>query len=108
MSKPVNFDRDARAELDAAIGWYDDEREGLGDELLGDVLETALLVGEAPDARPEARDAGPLPAGAPVVREALLRRFPYRLVYFELAELVIVLAVAHKRQRPGYWRGRLG
>src|SRR5262249_11322945 len=37
-----------------------------------------------------------------------LGRFPYLLVYFEVtADRVLVIAVAHTRRRPGYWRGRL-
>jgi hypothetical protein len=41
------------------------------------------------------------------VRHVSLRRFRYRLVFFELADEVRVVAVAHTRRKPGYWKDRL-
>lgn len=41
-------------------------------------------------------------------RVTRLGRFPYLFVYFELPPArVLVVAVAHGRRRPGYWRRRL-
>jgi plasmid stabilization system protein ParE len=40
-------------------------------------------------------------------RTCPLRRFPYHVVYVEEATAVLVVAVAHNRRRPGYWRRRL-
>lgn len=34
------------------------------------------------------------------------RRFPYSIVYRELASGPYLYAVAHQRQEPGYWLGR--
>ena len=40
-------------------------------------------------------------------RRLPLRRFPYSVVY-QLREAEIrVLAVAHQRRRPGFWKGRI-
>jgi len=47
------------------------------------------------------------PPGAHGTRSCRLRKFPYRLVYVEEPTRVLVLAVAHNRRRPGYWRRRL-
>jgi len=35
-----------------------------------------------------------------------LRRFPYSVVYYETPERLRVVAIAHQRRKPGYWRGR--
>jgi len=35
-----------------------------------------------------------------------MRRFPYSIVYRVETEKVFVLAVAHLRRRPLYWRDR--
>jgi hypothetical protein len=44
--------------------------------------------------------------GLPSVRVFPLDRFPY-LIPFVARELeVVVLAVAHAKRRPGYWRAR--
>jgi len=39
-------------------------------------------------------------------RYRLLRRFPYVVVYRLVANQLQVVAVAHGRRRPGYWRRR--
>ena len=39
-------------------------------------------------------------------RRLLFRRFPYFAVYKVLPQAVHVLAIAHARRRPGYWRRR--
>jgi toxin ParE2 len=36
-----------------------------------------------------------------------LERFPYALVYIERGVLIIGIAVAHLKRRPGYWKKRL-
>lgn len=51
--------------------------------------------------RPEA--GTPLRGG---LRSWLLRRFPYRLIYREEPDRIYILAVAHHRRRPEYWRDR--
>ncbi|MFN2444408.1 MAG: type II toxin-antitoxin system RelE/ParE family toxin [Vicinamibacterales bacterium] len=47
--------------------------------------------------------------GAPYLvntRRVLLRRFPFFVVYRVRGDDVQIVAVAHARRRPGYWRGR--
>jgi toxin ParE1/3/4 len=40
------------------------------------------------------------------IRRLPLRRFPYSIVYYLHDSEVRVLAIAHQRRRPGFWRGR--
>ena len=35
-----------------------------------------------------------------------LRRFPYTLHYRVVGDVIDILAVAHQKRRPGYWRQR--
>ena len=35
------------------------------------------------------------------------REFPYALIYVERPDRIMVLAVAHFKRRPDYWRERL-
>ena len=84
-------------ELAEAMAHYDAERPGLGDRLLGAVEATFRDIVAAPE------------IGAPweldrTVRRQLVRRFPYVVFYRSSDELVIVLAIAHAKRRPGYWR----
>jgi len=39
-------------------------------------------------------------------RFAILRRYPYSLVYQLYSQQVFVVAVAHSSRSAGYWRGR--
>ena len=39
-------------------------------------------------------------------RKFLLRRFPYGVVYRITKSAIQVIAVAHGRRRPGYWKSR--
>jgi plasmid stabilization system protein ParE len=39
-------------------------------------------------------------------RRLPLRRFPYSIVYCVFGDVLRVVALAHHKRRPGYWRGR--
>jgi plasmid stabilization system protein ParE len=41
------------------------------------------------------------------VRGKVVSRFPYTLMYRVDDEVVVILAVAHQKQRPEYWVDRL-
>jgi hypothetical protein len=40
-------------------------------------------------------------------RRLLLRKYPYFVVFRELPRRIQILAVAHAKRRPGYWRARI-
>lgn len=40
------------------------------------------------------------------VRQYALRRFPYSIVYQIAGDEVRIIALAHQRRKPGYWRRR--
>lgn len=101
--KPVRFDDEAEEELFQAASWYEGQRESLGFEFLGEVRAAQARVRAAP------RTFG-LVTSVPAelrARRCPVGRFPYALVFIELADEVRVLAVAHNRRRPGYWKERL-
>jgi plasmid stabilization system protein ParE len=88
----------SRDELAAAAALYLDERTlGLGGELVDDVERTAALVCEFPSIG-RSIDT--------VYRSIPLQRFTFNLAYRIGADEIIIVAIAHKRRRPGYWRSR--
>jgi toxin ParE1/3/4 len=101
--KPVRLDEEAETEIAETFAWYEGQRENLGQELLETVDEAIEALKERPASFARAagvsRELG--------VRRALLRRFPFSLVFIELEGEIRVLAFAHGRRRPAYWRGRL-
>jgi toxin ParE1/3/4 len=40
-------------------------------------------------------------------RRLMMQRFPFSVVYLDDPELVIIVAVAHSKRKPGYWKDRL-
>lgn len=80
-----------------ARAWYESERPGLGDDFLVEVDAALERIVESPLRYPVlVRDT----------RQALLRRFPYRLLYRVAGEDVVVVACFHARRDPGLWKRR--
>jgi len=101
VSTEVRFGPEATAELEDAARWYEQRRAGLGLAFLtavDDVVESILRWPRAgaPMAGLEALD----------IRRVPVSRFPYRVAYLITHEQIYVLAVAHDRRRPIYWRDR--
>jgi len=46
------------------------------------------------------------PAHLHGTRRFLLGRFPYEVVYKIYPEVVLIVAIAHCKRKPGYWRRR--
>jgi toxin ParE1/3/4 len=102
VTKPVRFDAEAEDEIAAAAAWYEEKRGGLGVEFLDAVEEAEGRLAEAPQTFPlDARATAAL-----AVRRCPVARFPYWLVFLDLEGEIRVLAAAHTRRRPGYWRSR--
>lgn len=100
--RTVNLEPEAEQELAAAYEWYESKLDGLGEELLSEVDSAIERISRSPGVFPLVHG----PARAQHVRRALLRRFPLTVVFIEAGDAVRVLAFAHQRRRPGYWRQR--
>jgi len=94
--------RDAEEELAAAASWYDERRPGLGQEFFVAVDETFRLIRQFPEIGKRAHEV----SKASGVRKTAVEGFPYWVVYQELPSLLYIVAIAHFRRRPGYWRYR--
>jgi toxin ParE1/3/4 len=95
---------EAEEELDAAVVWYDEQRAGLGDELLAEVHRVFCLLRESPAGWPVWPNA---PRLVPPVRRLLVARFPYALAFQVFPDKVVILAVAHTKRQPFYWLRRV-
>ena len=95
----IGFHPEARAEFMAAAAYYNEQAPGLGAHFVDEVERTVQLIAEQPV------------LGLPVeathgLRRWVLRRFPYYLIYRSEPGTTLILAIAHQRKRPGYWRSR--
>ena len=94
---------EARVELRTAAIWYDERRDGLGEEFLAEAAQLLTAVGDQPRAWP--RWPGTT-TGEPMIRRTAMSRFPYLAACEIHTDHVLVLAFAHARRRPLYWLGR--
>ena len=95
---PVVFTRPARAELIGAQDWYENEAPGLG-----------RLFRAAIGAVIERMSANPrqFPVVYKNIRRALLRRFPYALMFvIDDDETLTVIACFHGSRDPAHWQKR--
>jgi len=93
----LQFHPEAELELLEAGFRYELEVPGLGERFGAEVHRVIDLLLEHPN------------IGREVVggrRKFSLHRFPFTLIYARSPEKLYVLAVAHDRRRPGYWRSR--
>lgn len=93
---------EAEQELVEAERWYEVQRPGLGGEFRHAVEEAVARLLEAPHSAPRLLSA-PEAVGA---RQIFVKRFPDRIVFIEEGDALWILAFAHQRHRPGYWRDR--
>lgn len=90
----------AQAELELVEGAASYARKvnrELGESFIAEFDRSARLLGEYPRLGATWRGR---------IRRLPLRRFPYSIVYYVGESEVRILAVAHQRRRPGFWKGR--
>lgn len=98
MALPVRLHPKALEEAEAAVSWYR-ERSHLRHS--GSSTSWTWQIGQLAN-----NPSGYAPFEG-TTRRILLTRFPYMLIFRERATWVEVIAIAHRRRRPGYWRERL-
>jgi plasmid stabilization system protein ParE len=99
----MRFHEAAVEELADAAEWYESKAIGLGRRFLDSVDAAAQTLDEHPKLG-RVWEHSALPRNVEV-RRFPLREFPFLIVYALEPELT-VLAIAHARRVPGYWRDR--
>jgi toxin ParE1/3/4 len=94
---------DAEEELAKIIESLDEETPRVAERFAEVYRATLVQIQENPAGFSPAEDA---PRGE-AIRYALVGPFSYRVVFAASESLVVVLAIAHLRRKPGYWRRRL-
>jgi plasmid stabilization system protein ParE len=90
----------ASAELEAAVRWYEEKRSNLGAEFLDAVTDTVAIVARQPE-------LGTVMEGTSSTRRILVHRFPYQVVYHVTSSQITIVAIAHLKRRPNFWKSRL-
>lgn len=99
MTRTLRIDASASEELAAAVRWYDERRPGLGADFFRTVNSAIALIESHPE------------MGSPLSTDQRTRRlvvqgFPYHVVYRLGPSAIVIVAFAHMKRRPGFWKTR--
>ena len=89
---------EADEEFREAARYYENEAAGLGLTFIAEVHRVISLVLSNPRSSVRVRKT---------IRSKVLFHFPYKLLYSIESEMILIVAVAHQKRRPTYWRNRL-
>ena len=91
----------ADRELQEAFTWYRRRSSATADRFIRETYAALELIERFPDA------GGSVPGiDDPAIRRRPIHNFPFHIVYLLFEDRLEVLAFAHDRRRPGYWRRR--
>ncbi|MEI6069423.1 MAG: type II toxin-antitoxin system RelE/ParE family toxin [Methylococcaceae bacterium] len=94
----VLFHPDAELELNAAIDYYEAIENGLGYDFSLEIISAIGRVIDFPEAWLVIEGD---------IRRALVKRFPYGILYAEDQGLIYIIAVMHLHRAPEYWKHRI-
>lgn len=97
-SSEPSWHPEALREAQEARDWYARRSGQAARGFLTSLEQAITAVAEAPDRYPKTRHG--------CRRFVFLNRYPFDLVFRVDGERIHVVAVAHHRRRPGYWRNR--
>ena len=93
----IEFHPDATAELEASADWYSERSPGASRNFL--VAIDVALASIVQDPRRLFRVDERHQACSVV-------KFPFQIVYRHDPNRILIVAIAHAKRRPGYWRDR--
>ncbi len=97
LEREVDFHPHPIEETQAARSWYQDRSELAGAGFVRELDRAIVAIQEAPMRWPEY---------VKETRRFLFRRFPFFVAYRITKQSIQIVAVAHGRRKPGYWRHR--
>jgi hypothetical protein len=94
----IAFLPEADQEMTEAALYYQSQAIGLGMDYLFEVEHAVHSIETSPYTWPILQGD---------LRRRLIRRFPYGVLYKIESEEIIIVAIAHLRKKPGYWKKRV-
>lgn len=99
MPYSISIKPEVADDLDQAINWYENQKEGLRMDLLIDFDKTINKIKSNPHFASFIRKDS---------RAASLKTFPYHIVYriYENEKRINVIALSHHKQKPFWYKDR--
>lgn len=92
------FHPEAQVEYEHSALYYESQQVGLGGRYIDSVESAVESILSSPEMWPVLE----MP-----VRRCLTRVFPYAVLYVPFSDYILIVAVMHCHQEPGYWYSRL-
>jgi plasmid stabilization system protein ParE len=87
----------ALVELEETLSWYNKISPELSEEIGKKIREAVYTIWSNPLQNPKTVGG---------FRKLNLERFPYKLVYKVSPDEILIVAIAHHKRRPHYWKRR--
>jgi len=82
---------EVEGDVEEAYNWYEDQKEGLGEEFLSELTEFYKKIESNPTSFSKAKRS---------YRQVALKRFPYVIVYEIVKTEIVIYAVFHTSRNP--------
>ena len=96
--KDYEFLEPAQIELEEEVKYYNEQQLRLGYDFAKEIADTIARILRYPEAWTKLSKR---------TRRCRTKRFPYGVVYQITGDKILVIAVAHLRRKPWYWRERV-
>ncbi|MBI2479754.1 MAG: type II toxin-antitoxin system RelE/ParE family toxin [Planctomycetia bacterium] len=93
----VEFHPEATLELEESAAWYAEQSPVAAHGFAISVDRALKRISSDPDRYPKVDR---------LHRACNLARYPFQIVFRSDKSSITVIAIAHAKRRPGYWRGR--
>jgi len=97
VRRTLRFHPAAVTEAEAAADWYAKRSGRAAANFVSDLSASLEKISERP---------GQFPPGPFGTRRLAMRRYPYQVIFRESGAELQIIAIAHGRRRPEYWRSR--
>jgi plasmid stabilization system protein ParE len=94
---PVDYLPGARRDFDESFDWYAERSKQAALRFVNAVDAALTVIAANPQRFAEIDN---------VHRECTVRRFPFRIIYRVVENRIIIVAIAHAKRRPGFWKQR--
>jgi plasmid stabilization system protein ParE len=97
-SNQFRFHPEAREDFRDAIRWYRSRSPTVATEFRGMVSDVIREIVQTPQRWPKYLYG---------TRRFVLHRFPFSIIYLDDSDILSIVAVAHNKRKPGFWKQRL-
>ena len=95
---PIRLHPAAAKELETAFDWYFERNPKVAGYFLHQLDHAISRIADSPITWPTYYFG---------TRRYIFSQFPFQIIYREREDVIEIIAIAHGRRRPGYWKERL-